>query len=40
MLQKAGEQESKVGEFQGRAEGVLECEEFHSAAGPNAQVHG
>ena len=39
-LQKAGEQEPKAGEFQGRAEGVVECEEFHTSAGPNAQVHG
>ena len=39
-LRKASEQESKAGEFQGRAEGVAECEEFHIAVGPNAQVHG
>ena len=26
--------------FQGRTEGVVECEEFHTSAGPNAQVHG
>ena len=38
-LRKAGEQEPKASEFQGRAEGVVECEEFHIAAGPNAQVH-
>ena len=37
---KAGEQEPKAGEFQGRAEGVVECEEFHTSAGPNVQVHG
>ena len=37
---KAGEQEPKAGEFQGRAEGVVQCEEFHTSAGPNAQVHG
>ena len=30
----------KVVEFQGRAEGMVECEEFHIAVGPNAQVHG
>ena len=39
-LRKAGEQEPKAGEFQSRAEGVVECEEFHIAAGPHAQVHG
>ena len=39
-LQKAGEQESKADEFQGRTEGVAECEELHIAVGPNAQVHG
>ena len=39
-LRKAGEQEPKAGEFQGRTEGVVECEEFHTSAGPNAQVHG
>ena len=39
MLQKVDEQKSKVGENQGRAEGVAECEELHIAAGPNAQVH-
>ena len=39
MLRKAGEQEPKAGEFQGRVEGVVECEEFHTSAGPNAQVH-
>ena len=39
-LRKAGEQEPKAGEFQGRAEGVVECEEFHTSEGPNAQVHG
>ena len=35
-LQKAGEQEPKACEFQGRAEGVVECEEFHTSAGSNA----
>ena len=39
-LRKAGKQEPKAGEFQGRAEGVVECEEFHTSARPNAQVHG
>ena len=39
-LQTAGEQEPEAGEFQGRAEGVVECEEFHTSVGPNAQVHG
>ena len=33
-LQKAGEQKPKACEFQGKAEGVVECEEFHIAAGP------
>ena len=37
---KTSEQEPKAGEFQGRAEGVVECEEFHISTGPNAQVHG
>ena len=37
---KQGKQEPKAGEFQGRAEGVVECEELHIAGGPNAQVHG
>ena len=40
VLRKAGEQEAKAGEFQGRAKGVTKCEEFHIAARPNAQVHG
>ena len=40
MLRKASEQEPKAGEFQGRAEGVVECEEFHIAVGPKAQVYG
>ena len=40
VLQQAGEQESKAGEFQGRTDSVVECEGFHTAAGPNAQVHG
>ena len=40
VLRKVGEQEPKAGEFQGRAEGVVECEVLHIAAGPNAQVHG
>ena len=39
-LQKAIEQKPKAGEFQGRAEGVVECEELHIAARPNTQVHG
>ena len=39
-LRKAGEQKPKAGEFQGKAEGVVECQEFHTSVGPNAQVHG
>ena len=39
-LQKAGEQESKACDFQGRTEGVAECVELHIAVGPNPQAHG
>ena len=40
MLQKAGKQEPKAGEFQGRAKDMAKREELYIAAGPNAQVHG
>ena len=39
VLRKASKQKSKASKFQGRIKGVAKCEEFHIAAGPNAQVH-
>ena len=39
-LQKAGEQEPKAGDFQGKTKGVAKCEELYISVGPNAQVHG
>ena len=38
-LQKAGEQESKAGEFQDRTKGVAKYEGLYIAVGPNAQVY-
>ena len=36
---KQAKQKPKAGEFQGRVEGVVECEEFYTAVGTNTQVH-
>ena len=37
MLQKVGEQQTKAGEFQGKAKYVVKCEELHIVAGPTSK---